>query len=427
MRRLCGVLAGVVLAAGSLVAVGVSSAGATSVSTEAEFHAAWIADSQIDLQADITIVDCSKRYERTANAPVVLEGHGHTVTQTCPYRVLSLSDPPDGNTSDVTLRQVTLTGGRETSGDDGGAIDMNRHVMSSGGTLVVEDSTLTNNCATGVGNPPSADAGAIENEDGDTTIIRSTISGNHADRTVGAVRSKAGHLTIVNSTITGNSAPGIGGIESGGRNNDEFKPSVSIAYSTITQNAIDSTPCSAPLNPFPCGTTVGIDCTSAPDASAAADPDDDIIAQGGPAVANLVVARFATSSVFGSVIAQPVGPSGVFNCGIDGGSPPPSAGYNFSDDASCGFTDGTDKQSGGDPGLGALASNAGPTQTRLPQSGSPLIDAILNAACQTPPLATGITTDQRGLARPEQSGGKCDIGAVEVQVVPIVVAIRFTG
>ena len=71
-----------------------------------------------------------------------------------------------------------------------------------------------------------------------------------------------------------------------------------------------------------------------------------------------------------------------------------------------------------DPRLGLLADNGGPTQTQLPQTGSPSIDAIPNDACQTAPLATGITTDQRQLARPKQSGGKCDIGAVEVQLPP---------
>jgi hypothetical protein len=46
-----------------------------------------------------------------------------------------------------------------------------------------------------------------------------------------------------------------------------------------------------------------------------------------------------------------------------------------------------------------------------------LIDAIPVAAC-----APGITTDQRGVARPEDGNGDgvlgCDIGAVEVVFVP---------
>jgi hypothetical protein len=61
---------------------------------------------------------------------------------------------------------------------------------------------------------------------------------------------------------------------------------------------------------------------------------------------------------------------------------------------------------GGNPQLGVLANNGGPTQTMLPQTGSPVIDAI---ACTAAPA-----TDQRGISRPQ--GTACDIGAVEVAV-----------
>jgi hypothetical protein len=55
--------------------------------------------------------------------------------------------------------------------------------------------------------------------------------------------------------------------------------------------------------------------------------------------------------------------------------------------------------------LGPLLNNGGPTMTHLPESGSPLIDG---GQC-----IASITTDQRGVARPQ--GTACDIGAVEVQ------------
>ena len=65
----------------------------------------------------------------------------------------------------------------------------------------------------------------------------------------------------------------------------------------------------------------------------------------------------------------------------------------------------------------------------LPQTGSPLIDAILNANCGDGNTAAGlpVVIDQRGLVRPEQTSGKCDIGAVEIQLPPIVVQPKFTG
>jgi CSLREA domain-containing protein/uncharacterized repeat protein (TIGR02543 family) len=64
-----------------------------------------------------------------------------------------------------------------------------------------------------------------------------------------------------------------------------------------------------------------------------------------------------------------------------------------------------------DPQLDSLADNGGPTRTMLPQTGSPAINAIPSgtAPCSGPNLR-----DQRGVARPQGNG--CDIGAVEVEV-----------
>ena len=104
-----------------------------------------------------------------------------------------------------------------------------------------------------------------------------------------------------------------------------------------------------------------------------------------------------------------------------------SHGFNFSDDSSCGFgnTDEGDRQNAGSPGVGALAANGGPTQTMLPQTGSPLIDAVPIAQCQLDG-ASGITRDQRGVTRPQGSG--CDIGSVEVvPTQPVPVSPSFTG
>src|SRR5262249_10186009 len=110
-----------------------------------------------------------------------------------------------------------------------------------------------------------------------------------------------------------------------------------------------------------------------------------------------------------------------------------SDGYNFDDDGTCGFNQSTDQSNAGNPLLGALGDNGGPTPTMLPQSGSPLLDKIPPPSCSEP-------TDPRGVTRPQ--GPQRDIGAVEVEVArppsppvtpppnapaPVVQQPKFTG
>jgi hypothetical protein len=68
-----------------------------------------------------------------------------------------------------------------------------------------------------------------------------------------------------------------------------------------------------------------------------------------------------------------------------------------------------------DPLLTPLGRHGGPTQTALPRSASPVIDAIPVGALAsdgvTPLCPASGTTDQRGVARPR--GPACDIGSVE--------------
>ena len=70
----------------------------------------------------------------------------------------------------------------------------------------------------------------------------------------------------------------------------------------------------------------------------------------------------------------------------------------------------------GDPLLGALADNGGPTHTMQPGAGSPAINAI--ACAGAPPV------DQRGMIRPDPASANatptptpCDIGAVEADSI----------
>lgn len=136
---------------------------------------------------------------------------------------------------------------------------------------------------------------------------------------------------------------------------------------------------------------------------------------------------------FGSVVAMPIDVNaatpGAYNCLNGDGATITSSGYNYSDDDTCEFDAATDEQNAADPLLGPLASNGGPTLTHLPQTGSPLINAIPIASCGGGDALAGeaVTTDQRGVTRPQETG--CEIGSVEI-VAPIVVPIvtpTFTG
>jgi hypothetical protein len=378
-----------VLVGGALV-VSAAPASAVDVSTEPQLRDAFDDEAQVDLVKDITLVDCSVdagAVTRSVGTPVVVDGHGFTITQTCSATIFELDNAVG---ADVTLQEITLTGGRER--DDGGAIDMND------GDLTVLRSTLTGNCAL-------SDAGAIENEDGDTTIIESTLSNNRADDTAGAVRSKRGNTTIVNSTITGNSQALNGAVDSGQPAADA---SLTLVYTDVVDNVVDATP-SCDVAAAALGATV----------------DDEVGAQQDMMVANVYVVN--AFSTFGSVIALP---SGGPNCFVETGTT--SLGYNFSDDDTCGFTETTDTEDGPDPQLGALADNGGPTPTRLPALTSPLVNAIPIDACGDGDGLAGfaVTTDQRGITRPQETG--CEIGSVELEApvpppAPIVLEPTFTG
>jgi hypothetical protein len=96
------------------------------------------------------------------------------------------------------------------------------------------------------------------------------------------------------------------------------------------------------------------------------------------------------------------------------------AGYNISDDNTCGFakTGSANNGDGINPLLSpaGLANNGGPTKTIALQSGSPAIDAIPLAQCTdqaSPP--NPLIDDQRLYPRPDLCEAFCDIGAYEFQ------------
>ena len=263
--------------------------GPVAVDTEPELRAAWGNPrvTAIDVTADIFLRACERGDPiRESPRAVLLDGHGHTLRQTCFEKRLLRQD----GTGYVELRNVTLTrGGSDGPGgavttrgeitvidskikqnlaeEPGGGVMSQRRatiirsvitgnlanddgggVYARRGGIQVYDSIVSGNLVDGSGgalgstgdilvvrshmdgNTTDGDGGAIyTDEDGDVTVIDSTVSGSTADGPGGAIFTLDGDVTIINSTLTGNRADDRGGAISG-------EAAVTIVNSTISRN-----------------------------------------------------------------------------------------------------------------------------------------------------------------------------------------------
>ncbi|HEY4046915.1 MAG TPA: choice-of-anchor Q domain-containing protein [Acidobacteriaceae bacterium] len=262
--------------------------------------------------------------------------------------------------SGLTIEKGLFPGGVGTGFDGGGGIENNAW-------LTVTNSTISGNAAGGQGVAVSI-GGGIENN-GTLTVTNSTFSGNTAGTTgLGGGINNIGILTVRNSTFSHNTAASGAGIYN-------FSKLI-VTNSTFSGNA---------------GTNGGGISDSAPDLS------DSML-------------------IKSTILAGNTGGNCFHSINLD------SQGYNLSDDATCtigvhGFTQPTDMNNtlaGLDPK--GLQNNGGPTQTIALLPASPAVDAIPVANC-TDTQGNPVTTDQRGVSRPQGKG--CDIGAYElIQSVP---------
>jgi len=268
----------------------------------------------------------------------------------------------------VNINNLTITGGNVS--DNGGGIFVN------GGILNLNNSAVSNN---------SANSGAgisilPYNLIGSVNITNSTISGNTANVGGGIFTGSDGTacctLTITNSTISGNSAGSGGGIAT-------YCPG--FGQTTLTN------------------------CTLS--GNTATSSGGGIFNQASVTLINTIVAN----STLGGDIVNVGGTTNAQNSLIG--------------DGLIGINGTSSNNLTGNPLLGPLANNGGPTPTMALLSGSPAIDQGSTV--------TGITTDQRGIIRPydnpsiaNASGGNgSDIGAFELQCIynPVVTNSNDTG
>jgi hypothetical protein len=360
-RRLVAAGAGLLAAAGAVGVVGPAPAGAAvfdvTVTTDGG------AGSLRDAFAQASVAGEASEIVLQAGATYVLD------------------DCVEGDLDYTGSDPLTITG-------NGATIQQtcDERVIETDGDIIVTDTRVTG------GNQAGGLGGGIEADTDDITLIRSTVAGNQSS-TGGGVA--AIRVTLVASTVSGNTASSTGG-------GIWVDQTLDATNSTITGNSAGTS-----------GGGVAVVNTSITLLYVT------VVGNTAPIGANLQLQDGSDALISAaSVIGDPLG--GGADCDVDDGAVTTSQGYNFSSDASCGFGAGPgDRSAAGDPGVGALAANGGPTPTMLPGPASPLLDGV---DCAATPVV--VTSDQRGITRPQ--GPACDIGAVEV-VVAVPLGPSFTG
>lgn len=243
---------------------------------------------------------------------------------------------------------------RENFGSAGGG-------LYNEGTLTLLNSTVSDNGSVGGGDAylECKTGGGLKVLSGTTTLINSTVSNNRAKDKGGGIHVAChGKLIMLNSTISGNFATTSGG-------GIYLNGSGDFTSSTISNNSASN---------------VGGIMLNGRDE----------------------LEEYGHLSLFNTVIADNIarlGDYGVADCHMEGYAEIIATSYSWIADGTC------EAALSGDPMLGPLADNGGPTLTHSLLMGSPAIDAVPSESCT-------IATDQRG----EPRLSPCDIGAFEVQM-----------
>jgi hypothetical protein len=295
----------------------------------------------------------------------------------------------------ATLLVISSTFSGNSADNDGGGIN-------NSGTLTVINSVFSNNNGFqnggGINNSGTlamtistfsgndADEGGGISNSGTLTVMNNTFSGNSARDNGGGINNSSGTATVLDSTFSGNDA----GDNGGGINNSA---TLVLTNSTLSGNSADDR-------------GGGIRNSGTLTVTNSTFSSNSAVTVGGGGLYN----NTGTATLRNNIIANSTAGGDCVNTSTL------NVGANLVEDASCNAT------RSGDPALGALQNNGGPTQTFTLNSGSPALDAGENAALSE--VATGVDYnrdgdtadtlqfDQRGQTRVQ--GGRVDLGAVEV-------------
>jgi hypothetical protein len=299
------------------------------------------------------------------------------------------------NSGTLELANCTLSGNSAISSYGGGIVNS--------GTAKLANCTLSGNSAA-AGGGGTAGGGGIWNT-GTLELANCTLSGNSTDGSGGGI-ANGGTLELANCTLSGNSAAaGGGGIWNLGGYPANGNAIATLVNCTMSGNSAGVG--GGIYNFF--GTVTLANCTLSGNSAystlpGAAAYGGGIFIEGTPAGPSTVILNnsIVANSPEGGDIGQQLTNSGTLR-----GS------HNLVEDGS-----GLPGWLSGDPGLGELKDNGGPTQTMALLPGSAAIDAGDNTL-----VPTGVSTDQRG--RDRFVNGITDLGAFEFssQTAPVTTAV----
>lgn len=289
--------------------------------------------------------------------------------------------------STVFSNTATTGGGIHNSGfSNSGTLNMiNSRVLSnaarSGGGIENVSGTVNLSNSTISGNTSNS-GGGIFSSSGIVNLTNSTVSDNTAadNDNGGGIYNNFGTVNLINSTVSGNSANGGGGIA--------IQGTVTLTNSTVSGNK----------------GTFG---------SGIWNEDGNLYLINSTVVSNTGVLggiwnRFGMMTLSNTILAYNRVGAFAIDCTNDSGGTVISSGYNLVQAPNnCVFSSAGDITNT-NPLLGPLADNGGATMTHALLNGSLAINHI---PVGTNSCGTTITTDQRGVIRPQGSG--CDIGAFE--------------
>jgi predicted outer membrane repeat protein len=339
--------------------------------------------------ANLTVANCSlTANSATSGGAIYSDGSGGVATLAVLNSAISgnyassagggiYNDANNGGTATVSLMNCTVNSNIAADSGIGFATGEGGGIYNSGGTLMITNSTVSNNTA-GVTDPFPAGFGGGISSYGTLMITNSTISGNQGYVAGGGIVG-GGTVVITDSTISGNSSTGQHDGQPWGRGGG-ISGTVTLTNSTLSGNYANLS-------------TGGIEGSGTiVNSTISGNNNGGISATGALDIGNTVINAGAS------------GP----NISNHGGTVV-SHGYNVCSDNGGGFLNGPGDQINTDALLGPLQHNGGLTFTHALLPGSPAIDAG-NPSFTPPPLY-----DQRGSPFIRAFNGRIDVGSFEVQ------------